>query len=161
MHISLGSYIKHEMNQLTRGRLVKDYMTTRMVTVNEDRSISDIATMMLNKNISSVALTDERERISGILTERDIVRAVSNGSTLNNTPASAIKWPSLISISDDAHIEDAAKLMVVNGIRHLLVSERLTQHIVGIITVTDLAKYLKGTFGDDEIVASEVWQLFF
>jgi predicted transcriptional regulator len=149
------------MSQRVGGTLVKDYMSTKTVTVNQDRSISDIANVMVNKNISSVALTDERDRISGILTERDIVKAVSNGSVLNNTPASSVKWPSIVSISDDAHIEDAAKLMAVNEIRHLLVSDRLTQHIVGIITVTDLAKYLKGTLGDGEIVASEVWQLFF
>jgi len=149
------------MSQRIDGTLVKDYMTSKMVTVNQDLSISDIANVMVNKNISSVALTDERHRISGILTERDIVKAVAKGSVLKNSPASSMKWPSLVSISDDAHIEDAAKLMAINGIRHLLVSDRLTQHIVGIITVTDLARYLKGTLGEDEIVASEVWQLFF
>ena len=143
------------------GTLVKDYMTTKMVTVSQSLSIFDVANVLVNNNISSVALTDERNRISGILTERDIVRAVAKDSSLNKTPASAMMWPSLVSIAEDAHIEDSAKLMAMNGVRHLLVSDRLTQHIVGIITVTDLARYLKKTLGEDEFVASEVWQLFF
>ena len=149
------------MNQRVSGTLVRNYMTDKMVTVSQGLSMLEIANVMAKSNISSVALTDERDRISGILTERDIVRAVANGSAPNKTQASSVMWPTLISISDQAHIEDAAKVMIKNGVRHLLVSDRLNQLIVGIITATDLARYLKDSMGEDETVASEVWQLFF
>jgi signal-transduction protein with cAMP-binding, CBS, and nucleotidyltransferase domain len=67
----------------------------------------------------------------------------------------------LVSISSDSHIEGAARTMASNRVRHLMVTSPRDGQVIGIITVTDLARYLKQNLTDEEIIASEVWQLFF
>jgi CBS domain-containing protein len=66
----------------------------------------------------------------------------------------------VVSITLGSTIEDAAKKMVANKIRHLIVVDS-RGHVVGILTVTDLARYLKGHIADERILESEVWELFF
>ncbi len=52
--------------------------------------------------------------------------------------------------------------MVTKKLRHLIVEDTYTNDVVGIITVTDLAKYLKQkSKTDEELQASEVWEIFF
>ena len=116
---------------------------------------------MVERNISSVALTDDKDSIVGILTERDIVKVVTNGVEPKGVTASSLMTNPVVSIGKDTPIEDAARIMALKNIRHLMVTDPSNQKIIGIITVTDLARYLKQNLADEEIVASEVWQLFF
>jgi CBS domain-containing protein len=58
-------------------------------------------------------------------------------------------------------IEEAAKIMARQKVRHLLVEDSSGNNIVGIITATDLARYLKQKSQSGELPASEVWEIFF
>jgi CBS domain-containing protein len=152
------------MAQRTDDPLVKDYMTVGMITINHEQSVLEAVDKMVQKNISSVAIVDDNDRIIGILTERDIVKAVQNRTLSNNTAAGSLMSRPIATISGNSHVEDAAKTMAANKIRHLLVTEPINQQVVGIITVTDLARYLKHNLAeltDEEVTASEVWKLFF
>jgi signal-transduction protein with cAMP-binding, CBS, and nucleotidyltransferase domain len=57
---------------------VEDYMTVTAMTMNFKSSVLDIAKKMLAENISSIAITDDKEEIMGIITERDIVKIIAN-----------------------------------------------------------------------------------
>jgi signal-transduction protein with cAMP-binding, CBS, and nucleotidyltransferase domain len=141
--------------------LVKDYMTTKLVTIDQKQSILEVAKKMVERNISSLAITDEQGRIMGIVTERDVVNAVTNRVVPDRVPAGTLMTRPLVSISSDSHIEGAARTMASNRVRHLMVTSPRDGQVIGIITVTDLARYLKQNLTDEEIIASEVWQLFF
>lgn len=143
------------------GLLVRDYMTTRMVTINQKETVLDVARTMADKNISSVAITDEQDRIVGILTERDIVRSVTKGVAVHSVRASSLMTHPVVSIHPSLSIEEAARIMVKKKVRHLLVEEPRSRRVLGIITLTDLARYLKENLADEAIATSEVWELFF
>jgi signal-transduction protein with cAMP-binding, CBS, and nucleotidyltransferase domain len=149
------------MAQRNVDALIKDYMTTTLITIDHGQSILEVAKKMVNQNISSLAITDEEDRIVGIVTERDIVNAVANRVVPDKVPARSLMTRPLVSISSDSHIEDAARTMASNRVRHLMVTSSHGGQVLGIITVTDLARYLKQNLTDEEIVASEVWKLFF
>lgn len=149
------------MAQRNVDALVKDYMTTELATIDQRKSILEVAKKMVKKNISSLAMTDEDDRIAGIVTERDIVNVVTNGIAPDKVPASSLMTRPLVSIRSNSHIEDAAKTMASNRVRHLMVTDPHSGQVVGIITVTDLARYLKQNLTDEEIATSEVWHLFF
>lgn len=51
--------------------------------------------------------------------------------------------------------------MATKKLRHLIVEDTYGTRVVGIITVTDLARYLKQKTKTEELSASEVWELFF
>lgn len=140
--------------------IVADYMTTRMITMGGKDSLLDAARRMAERNISSVAITDEKDRIIGILTERDIVKIVANATPPKGITASSLMSYPLVSIGKGSSVEDAASVMAQKKIRHLLVEDPASRQIIGIVTITDLARYLKQNLVDEQLAASQVWELF-
>jgi CBS domain len=51
--------------------------------------------------------------------------------------------------------------MATKKLRHLIVEDTYGKDVVGIITVTDLARYLRQKSRTGELPASEVWEIFF
>jgi CBS domain-containing protein len=143
--------------------LVEDYMTVITLTMNFKNSVLDIAKRMVAENISSIAITDDKKEIIGILTERDIVKIIADEVSPEGVTAGSLMSSPPVTVKNNASIEEAAKIMAGKKIRHLLVADFSGNNIVGIITVTDLARYLrqKSRTGDEELPASEVWEIFF
>jgi CBS domain-containing protein len=151
--------------------LVEDFMNTKMVSRGADASVLEIAKTMAEWKISAVAVTDDNgKKILGILTERDIVKNIAKGISPDRVSSRSLMSSSLVSIRNDRPIGEAAHLMIKNKVRHLLV-EDASHAVSGIITTTDLARYLKQTITSSATSAvdkkestellSEAWELFF
>jgi len=183
---------------------VEQYMSSELVMLEPRSSISEVAKVMVDLNVSSVAIirrVEEEEeehhdserqqnnkQVIGILTERDIVRSVARGVSPDRiTGGSLISSSPILSILKDRPVEEAALLMMRNKVRHLLVEDPSNNEVVGIITTTDLARYLRKRMkeitqvatGEDyeppgpqeqqeesprtssETLLSEVWELYF
>lgn len=142
--------------------LVEDYMTVIPVTMNSKYSVLDIVKRMVSENISSIAIADDKEEIIGILTERDIVKIIASEVPPGGITAGSLMSTHPVTVRNNAPIEEAAKIMAQRKVRHLLVVGPTDNKIVGIITVTDLARYLKRkSEAGEEVLASEVWEIFF
>jgi len=139
---------------------VVEYMTTRMMTMGGKVSVLDIAKRMAEHNVSSIAITEEG-KITGILTERDVVKAIARGVPPDGITASSLMSHPVLSVEKGSSVVDAARVMLQKKVRHLLVEDAINGEVVGIITATDLARYLKKNLVDEDIAASEVWELFF
>lgn len=151
---------------------VGDYMNTRMVIRDSNATVLEISKVMTEWNISSVAITDEEgKNVIGILTERDIVKNIAKGVLSGRIAAGSLMSTPVVSVKSDMPIEDAARLMLNRKVRHLLVEDAY-KRVTGIITTTDLARYLKQrastTTGatarrveSSDPLLSEVWELFF
>lgn len=148
-------------NNAAEDNLVEDYMTTTTVTMNFKNSVLDIAKKMLAQNISSVPITDDEGEIIGILTERDVIKIVANELPPGGISAMSLMSFPTVKIKEKAPIEEAAKIMATKKLRHLIVEDTYGTRVVGVITVTDLARYLKQKSKTEELSASEVWELFF
>ncbi|MDQ4014551.1 MAG: CBS domain-containing protein [Thermoproteota archaeon] len=134
---------------------VEDIMSKDIVKIAADKSIQDVAIIMAERNISSILLEDSG-KIIGILTERDLVRNVCAKDLLaSKTPAVSIMSAPLATVSRSSLVERAADLMVRNKIRHLPVEDN-DGNIIGVITTTDLARYLRRKLAstDPEILAA-------
>jgi predicted transcriptional regulator len=154
---------------------VEDYLNTRMVARDSKASVLEVAKAMVDWSISSVAITDDEEnrKVVGILTERDILKSIAKGVPPDGITAGSLMSSPILSIRNDQPIEEAARLMIRNKVRHLLVEDPARHGIIGIITTTDLARYLKhrmketAASGEDEKeqqsseLLSEVWELYF
>jgi len=141
--------------------LVEDYMSITTVTMNFKTSVLDIAKKMLAENISSVPITDDEGAIIGILTERDIIKIVANELRPGDISAMSLMSFPTVKVKKKASIEEAARIMATKKLRHLIVEDTFNENVVGIITATDLARYLKQKSKTDELQASEVWEIFF
>ena len=117
-------------------RTVADVMTRDLVSVEAGVTLTAAAQQMSGRRVGA-ALVFEGERIAGILTERDVLRAVAEGRIEGSTVADWMtRHPETIEPSDST--STAATLMIHGGFRHLPVVEGGT--VVGIVSIRDLMK---------------------
>jgi CBS domain-containing protein len=97
---------------------VKDLPPGRLLSVSPTTKLADVARDMRAHDSDSVAVIDDA-RLVGIITERDLVRAIADG--LDPTQASAAMVmtsdPATVSLDEDVNVV-AVKMMRL-GIRHL------------------------------------------
>jgi signal-transduction protein with cAMP-binding, CBS, and nucleotidyltransferase domain len=149
-------------NTIDDNNLVEDYMTTTTVAMNFKKSVLDIAKKMFAENISSVAITDDDGEIIGILTERDMMKVIANELPPSGISAMNLMSFPIVTVKRKAPIEEAAKIMATKKLRHLIVEDTYGKDVVGIITSTDLARYLKQkSRTNEELSRSEAWEIFF
>jgi signal-transduction protein with cAMP-binding, CBS, and nucleotidyltransferase domain len=149
-------------NTIDDNNLVEDYMTTTTVAMNFKKSVLDIAKKMFAENISSVAITDDDGEIIGILTERDMMKVIANELPPSGISAMNLMSFPIVTVKRKAPIEEAAKIMATKKLRHLIVEDTFSKDVVGIITSTDLARYLKQkSKTNEELSRSEAWKIFF
>jgi predicted transcriptional regulator len=148
-------------NETVNDSLVEDYMNTTTVTMNFKSNVLDIAKKMYAQNISSIPITDDEGEIIGILTERDMIKVIANELPPRGVSAMNLMSFPPVKIKKNAPIEEAAKIMAAKKLRHLIVEDTYGTRTVGIITTTDLARYLKQKSKTEELSASEVWELYF
>jgi len=122
---------------------IKDYMKSEVVSVPKDAKLVDVAKIMTEKNIGSIIVVDENKPV-GIITERDIVRAIGKGRDLN-TKAEEIMTKSLITIREDSPITGALALMRQFNIRHLPVIDD-KGNLKGILSIRDIARAVDDMF---------------
>jgi CBS domain-containing protein len=113
--------------------LVSDVMSRDLVRISPDVTLIEAARAMSGRRVGS-ALVFDGERLVGIVTERDVLRAVAEG-TLEQSARDAMT-PHPETIASDDSLEHAGVLMLHGGFRHLPVTEG--QAVVGIVSIRDL-----------------------
>ena len=119
-----------------RGVTVGDLMTTHVVSVGPDFPVADAAAAMVRHKVGS-ALIMQGPFLTGILTERDVLRAAASGRDLTNSPVATWMTWNPESASPDTTAEDATQLMLLHGFRHLPVLEGRV--VCGVVSLRDLA----------------------
>jgi CBS domain-containing protein len=119
-----------------------DVVTKELATASQDISIRDAATMMTEKSISSLVLTDGGDFPAGIITDRDLrEKVVSSGRDLRE-PVRNIMSVALVRAEASDLCFEAILRMIRHKVHHLLVMDHGTPR--GIITNHDLM-VLQGT----------------
>jgi CBS domain-containing protein len=121
--------------------LVRDIMIRSVITIEHDKTAKDVALIFAEKGISSLVVVQDDKPI-GLVTERDLARKVSTTDKKSiEVPLSEIMSANFRWVEPMTPIEDAVQKMLNKNVRRLLVLEN--DKLVGIITETDLAKYLR------------------
>ncbi|HIE19020.1 TPA: CBS domain-containing protein [Candidatus Bathyarchaeota archaeon] len=117
--------------------LVKDVMSSPVVTADDDAPVSDVAKLMKKHNIGCVIISDKNGRPVGIMTERDIVeRVVAKNILPGEIKAKEIMSTPLVTIDAEKTISDAAREMSRLNIRRLAVMYK--GELTGIISSKDI-----------------------
>jgi CBS domain-containing protein len=113
-------------------------MTENIVSVDAEETVIQAARLMSEKELSSVLVKRQGE-LTGIITDRDIItKVVSKGLDPTKVRIGEVMTSPLMTISEDASVEEAAKNMAEHNIRRLVV-ERDHQK-VGIIAESDMIR---------------------
>jgi len=119
---------------------VADVMTRARVAESPADSLRAAATLMWKQQTGSLLVMDG-DTLLGIVTERDVMKAVARGSDIDATPVSAVMTTSVITVTPETSLPDAARHMATRWIRHLPVVGADGQ-VVGLISQRDLCAVL-------------------
>lgn len=115
---------------------VGEVMSTTLLSVDATETLTDAAAKMDARGVGAV-LVMNGERLSGILTERDVLRAVATGG-VEGTKVGAWMTHDPDTIGPDERPGHAAAIMLHGGFRHLPVLDG--DRAVGIISIRDLMR---------------------
>jgi CBS domain-containing protein len=116
-------------------KTVRDLMSRSVVAGDPRQTLVEAAEEMRAHRISALAVLDGN-RITGIITERDFLRAIADGRRPNTTHVAQYMTPSPLTIEAGEPAVRAAEIMVNRGVRHLPVTE--AGRLVGFLSARDL-----------------------
>ena len=115
-----------------------ELMTRDVLLVDPSDTIGEAAQKMTERGVGSVVVSDYG-RMIGILTERDVMRAVAG--RVHSSEARVREWMTAdpVTVTEQTPVAEAGRIMLENGFRHLPVVEG--ERAVGIISIRDLAQW--------------------
>jgi CBS domain-containing protein len=116
--------------------VARKVMSRTLLTVAPEDSLKQVAERMVSRDVGA-ALVTEGERLVGIVTERDVLRAVARG-TSEGTGVADLMTPDPETMEPDESTQHAAVLMIHGGFRHLPIVEG--DEIVGMLSIRDLMR---------------------
>ena len=118
---------------------VADLMVKDVLTVEPSDTIGEAAEKMNALNVGAVVVMEDMVRIVGIVTERDLLRAVASRARAAEARVRQWMTPDPVTIDPGLTIEEAAKIMFDNNFRHLPVVK--DGRALGIVSLRLLAAW--------------------
>jgi CBS domain-containing protein len=110
-----------------------------VATIEPGRTLSEAAKVLAERRIGSLLIVDGHKPVAGIISERDIVRAIANhGAAALEEPVSRFMTEKVLTCTGETSITDVMELMTQQKFRHVPVVEG--DRLVGIISIGDVVK---------------------
>jgi CBS domain-containing protein len=116
---------------------VRQVMSTELVKVEAGTTVAEAATVMGAHHVGS-ALVFGDGRMTGIFTERDVLRALASDFDAAHNEVEQWMTPDPTTIAAEAGVREARDLMLERGFRHLPVMD--DENVVGIVSLRDLSR---------------------
>jgi CBS domain-containing protein len=126
---------------------VSEIMTNAAVIDQADDTLAEAARKMWQQQTGSLLVMDGEDLV-GIVTERDVLKAVAAGVKLDETRVSEVMTKDLVTVGPGTSLREAAKIMTDRWIRHLPVLDG--GKLVGVMSQRDLAGVLAGALNEPE-----------
>lgn len=120
-----------------------DIMTRDVVTISPDNSIGTAALTMRVHDIGALPVVDDRGRLLGLITDRDIViHGVADEADPANTRVDALGLSLPRTVADDVELATVHEVMRSARVRRLPVVRG--RDLVGMISISDLVRHSPG-----------------
>lgn len=119
---------------------VLDLKGDRVITAHRKTKLSDIVSILAGEDIGTVMITDDAGKLTGILSERDVLCAIDqHGRSGLDLNATCVMTVSPITCTPDTSVPVVLALMSAHRIRHLPVVEQ--NRLIGLISVRDVLDF--------------------
>lgn len=116
-----------------------DIMTDKVVSIEQSEPVSAAAKLLKRTNLGALPVCDEKGRLRGMLTDRDIVlRCVAADADPKEIRVSEIMSRGIITTGPFEELEHAVRLMSEDQVRRLPVLD--SGRLVGMVTLCDMAR---------------------
>ena len=116
---------------------IKTIMTHNVVSIRTTGKLKEAIQLMTKHNVGGLPVVDEEGKIWAIITERDILNIFKG--KLSGVKVAEIMSESVVTVTPETTIFEAAKIMTSRGFRRLPIV--LDERLVGIITVMDVLRF--------------------
>jgi CBS domain-containing protein len=112
----------------------------KVVTVRSDETVERLLEILEQHHIGAVVVSDDGSAVSGIVSERDVVRHLhADGAGVLGEPVSTIMTSDVQTCTPDDGIEDLARVMTERRFRHVPVV--VDGSLVAIVSIGDIVKW--------------------
>jgi CBS domain-containing protein len=118
--------------------LVRDGMSSTVLTVNPGHSLREAACLMAERRVGAAVVIDAEQPGPGIVTERDVLQSIAAGDDPATERVSDQLSADLTIATPDWSLERAAEAMVRGGFRHLVVVDG--GEMAGILSMRDIVR---------------------
>jgi CBS domain-containing protein len=130
---------------------VREGMSETVLTIGPRHSLRDAAEAMCRRNVGAAIVLDPEAPGPGVITERDILRAIGSGEDPDRETVADHLTTDLTFASPDWSLEQAAAAMVKGRFRHLVVVEH--GELAGILSMRDIVRCWTGDGASCEVPA--------
>ena len=111
-----------------------------VVTIEPDRTLLETARLLDEKRIGAVVVSDADHPVLGIISERDIARAIADrGAAALDEPVSQHMTAKLFTCTRSCSVSDLMELMTDRRVRHVPIVE--AGRLSGIISIGDIVRH--------------------
>ncbi len=112
-----------------------------VTTARSDATLLDISSKLAAKKIGCIIIIGDHGRIAGIMSERDVIRAIAEGGAgALSEPVSRFMTQSVQTCSESTTLDEMMERMTQGRFRHLPVVDD-SDALVGIISIGDVVKH--------------------
>ena len=118
--------------------VIQGKASQQVVTIGPDATVRELIALLAEHNVGALVVSDDGERVAGIVSERDVVRRLHADATVLDTPVSSIMTVDVRTCAREDSLTDLMQTMTEHRIRPVPVvaDGRLT----GIISIGDVVK---------------------
>jgi len=134
------------MNSNNENILISQLITRNLVSINENKTTYNAIKLLTTNNIGALPVLNDNMELSGIISERDIIREISNNLSVNfkKSNIKSIMTSKVITINKNTKSETIMDIMSKNKIRHIPIVEK--KLLIGIVSIGDVVKRLLEKF---------------
>ena len=126
--------------------LISQLLTRDVISIGENKTIYNAIKLLGKNNIGALPVLNNNMQLCGIISERDIIREISNNLSVNFKKSfiNTIMTSVVITINKNTKSEDIMDIMSKNKIRHIPIIEN--KLLIGIVSIGDVVKRLLEKF---------------
>jgi CBS domain-containing protein len=118
---------------------ILNHKGTACVTITPDATVRDLLAMLKEHNIGATVVSGDGSSVDGIVSERDVVRALADRDAgVLDEPVSAIMTSEVFTTEPNVHIDEISNDMTQRRIRHVPVI--INDQLAGIVSIGDVVK---------------------
>lgn len=118
--------------------LIESFVTRKeILTVEPENTLAEAARRIWERRVGSAVVFSNGK--PGIITERDILRAIAEGADPASAKVAAYMTENAVTVTLGWHVTDAARTMIERGFRHLVVLDGAGE-VAGMLSIRDMMR---------------------
>ena len=134
------------MNADNENSLISGLLKREVISINENKPLYNAIKILAKNNIGALPVLNSNNMLSGIISERDILRKLSKDIRINlkKSLINSIMTSKVITVTRDINSEVIMDIMTKHKIRHIPIVDK--KFLIGIVSIGDVVKRLLEKF---------------